>query len=249
MVTTAAPSAAEPHDASADARPEPVAASLSRINALRYHRDKRIAHRVSMLHSWRVDKLAQCYSQLVKVPPQRALLEYYLRNIFCGIDLADVGNIDSAVNAVDRLFEDTALLQAALEYSALAAEINESLAVSLNLDSEAAYLTEDIFSKACRREDVWPKMARQITLLQFFFAEMTGLLSSRKMQIGLKLAKVPAQLYGFGDFHRLITSGLKVLKHCPDLDDVLSLFLKHERAIFDRIAGGQLPVFTPLNEA
>lgn len=202
-----------------------------------------------MLQRWRVERMERCYTLLINQPSQRALLQYYFAHIHGGIDVSEVRDIDSAVGVVDRFFSDTVLLQVALEYTALAGEIAESLTLFLGLDSGSKAIAESAFSEFSRSGDLTPKMRRQIVLVEFFFNSLAELLTDRKVQIGLKLAKVPARLYGVGNFHSLITAGFDVLKRCPDLDGVVDLFVRQEQAVVWRIEASQLPLFVPLCEA
>ena len=226
-----------------------VTASLARIQSLRHHRDPDFAIAVTTLQRWRVERMEQCYTQLVDLPSQRALLQYYLEHIHGGLDVSEVRDIDSAVAVVDRFFSDTALLRAALEFTALAGEVAESLTASLELDLGREVIVESAFAQACCSGDLTLKMRRQIVLIEFFFTLLADLLTDRKLRLGLKLAKVPAHLYGVGNFHSLITTGFDVLKRCPDLDGVVDLFVRQEQAVVSRIETCQPPLFAPLQEA
>lgn len=216
---------------------------IARGLSLRKYTDPQFAEKVSVLVQWRGELMRAAYRDLAQDPAVAAVLDYYFNEVFAGIDLSEFQGADKTIALAEKLFTGTDMLRSALEFNAIAGEVEERLARELFENMRVSEIDESAFTDAAHNSGVIDDMRRQIECFNLFADDLNTTVADRKVVAAIKLARVPAKMGGFAKTYALVAQGFKALSRTADPEKIAATIAERELAMIDRLASRKRPLY------
>jgi hypothetical protein len=216
---------------------EQIVRDIRRVQVLRKNSDDAVyLERLKHLQQWQTQRMEHSYHELMADPYYRSLLDFFLHDIFRGIDLSEVEDkLDRVSQVVSKLFTGTDMLFAVLEFNAVTGELDQILTETLFECMKVDTITPENYAQACREANVFNTMLRQKQLVKLFADDLNKTVRSKLIYAAIKLAKLPAQKAGFGDLYQMIEKGFTVLSELENPEVLIGKIIEHEKQIVESI--------------
>lgn len=225
-----------------------IVENIERYHRLERHSDPQLNAWIVELEQWKAGRMLYAYRPIMQEATVEELLNYYLDEVFCGIDLSEFKSAKRAIGIIQKFFTGTDMLASALEFNALTGEMNQQLARLLFADGNAD-LNEERYIWACHEAGVVDDLFRQMELFYIFADDLNKTVADKRVVATIKLATMPAKLGGFKKIHKLAADGLSKLRAVDDPETLAQSLILGERRIAERVASKTLPLYRPITEA
>lgn len=225
-----------------------IIANVERCLALQRYHDDSFAKQLLQVQQWQQQRLTETYQVMLQSPEQEALIRFFLDEIYHCIDLTHLDDkLTITAKLVDKLFTDLQLVDIALEFNALNAELDESITRTLFQTMGVSNVTADNYAAAFRQENRELR-ERQLQLLNRFAEEARDCVNDNFVYNAFKLAKYPAKLGGLGSLHQMIARGFEAMRAIDAPSDLIVTLLDHERGIYRDLFEGVTHPFRAYSE-
>ena len=233
-----------------DAAAARLATHLAGVTQLRRsaNADPALKSALLTLKAWQSARLARTYPDLLASPRYRDAALFFLNDLY---GPKDFSRRDEDVKRI--LPKLTALLPAAaLSSIADAMELDE---LSERLDQAVlralppgAPLTEPGYAAAYRSGTTPASRMHQITLTQRICTGVDKLTHIPLLLATLKLMRAPARLAGLGELQHFLENGFVTFKGMRGADEFLSIILRRETLLMERLFAAHPEPFAALAE-
>ena len=233
-----------------DAASARLAAHLAGVTQLRRHANADPAAKAAILalKAWQSARLARTYPDLLASPRYRNAALFFLNDLY---GPKDFSRRDEDVKRI--LPKLTALLPAAALASIADAmeldELSETLDQAvLRALSPGAPVTEAAYAAAYRSGSTHASRALQIKLTQRICTGVDKLTHIPLMLATLKLMRAPARMAGLGELQHFLENGFVTFKAMRGADEFLSIILRRETRLMERLIAAHPEPFAGLAE-
>ena len=187
---------------------------------------------LSQLQAHQSARMRHTHRDWYATPTDGLLLDFIVGDVYRGIDLASLeGRLATAERVLGTLFNDFELVQVAVAFTAITSSLDDELASLLPMANDDA-IDDRAYARAVRQQNRMAERTRQGALLLHFTRLLVALQDDRIAWRAIQWAKLPAQLAGFGGFHRLVSHGFPTLCGVRDAADKVEQFIAVESAYF-----------------
>ncbi|MBV1884275.1 MAG: hypothetical protein KUG82_21720 [Pseudomonadales bacterium] len=204
---------------------------LQRYRSLRRHLDERseFNRRLNRVQAFRQQRMRINHDALFSDPHDRRVMEFFLLEMYAGLDLSQVGsNFEKAIKLALKLVSNPELVSATLEYSVLAAELDELLVAVLFENMKVKEITADNYINANRLANSYENRIRQIELIKSLTLDLDKNSKSRLVYSAFKIAKGPAKLGGLGDMYGILAKGYEAVRYVKSPERLVAAMMDIE---------------------
>ena len=229
-------------------QPGPVAQQLKRdldrYRSLRQHQEDEANFRDALykLQNWQAQRMRQTHEALLEDDRYRVATEFFLEDIYGGIDLSDLANeAERAINAALRILPEKVMVTAthALELNALTAELDELLADYLFHELGATDITMDAYTEAFRKSASQEMRTRQVALAKEMAVGLDKYVRSRIIFSTFKLVKRPAHRAGIGNLYGFMGKAFDAMRPMGSASEVIHRIVDREAELIEAIFSGE----------
>jgi hypothetical protein len=216
---------------------EQIVRDIRRVQVLRKGSgDAVYLERLKSLQQWQTQRMEHSYSELMANAHYRPLLEFFLHDIFRGIDFSAIGGrLDKVSTIVSKLFTGTDMLFAVLEFNAVTGELDQLMTETLFEQMKVERITAENYVQACHQAQVFDVMHRQKTLVKLFSDDLNKTVRSKLVYAAIKLAKLPAEKAGFGNLYQMIERGFSALSVIENPEALIDQIIRHEMQVVENM--------------
>lgn len=162
------------------------------------------------------------------------VIDYFAEHMLGSVDLGGL-EADPVASAkrLQRLLGDTDSAAAAVEFAALAEELDRALAAKL----DDGPVTLPAYVRAYRAVGRAADRRRQLGLVAFVADDLGGVARSRLSYMAFKMARRPARAAGFGVFYDLLAAGFEALRADQRAEQRIGGWLATEGVAVERLLG------------
>ena len=232
--------------------PGPIAQQLTRdlnrYRGLKQHQEGQDEFRdvLYKLHRWQADRMRKTHQALLDDERYRVATEFFLEDIYGGIDLRDLANeAERAINAALRILPEKVMLTAthALELNALTAELDELLADFLFNEMGESDISVEAYSEAFRRSAPHELRQRQTQLAKEMAIGLDKYVRSRLIFSTFKLVKRPAHRAGIGNLYGFMGKAFDAMRPMGRASEVIHRIVDREAELMEAIFSGDTSPF------
>lgn len=209
---------------------------IERYRSLRRHHNPRSQFNthLSKLQNYQQMRMRQTYDGLFGDPHHRRLIDFFLREMYSGLDMSHLGsNVDKAINLALKLVSNPSLIAASLEFNALTAELDELLTAVLFESMGVEDVNHDNYNEANRLANTIEVRRRQIELIRLLSRDLDRNSKSKVVYSAFKLAKTPAKLGGLADLYNVLASGFDSIRYVKSPESLISTIMDQEAKILE----------------
>ncbi|MDX5299357.1 MAG: hypothetical protein LPK85_10465 [Gammaproteobacteria bacterium] len=202
---------------------------------------------LARLKQWQAQRLRQTYTALLQSPRHHALVSYFLEDIYNGLDLHEAAStLDKSLRLASRLLSDMRLIELALAFNALNAELDEQLAHVLFVEMGCESLSEERYAQACQRLNRIEDQQLALALVEAFAEGLEDVIHDPGVYRAFRLARIPVRMSSLRGLYDLIERGFDVMRALPDAEQTIQRIVRHEQHILQRIQEVDPAPFRPL---
>lgn len=226
-----------------------VANTQRYLELRRFSGDAQYNQNLRKMQDWQQSRMAETYWVMRQSDAEAALLNFFLTDIYNGVDLEKVGRkLKKTAKIVDTLFSDLSLVDTGIQFNTLTGEIDQQLTTHLFDKMGVSEINETVYLQALREVGDFEQRHKQIELLSLFSEKMHTVLLSPSIHTTLKLAKYPAKMGGLGEFYNLIMRGYVAITNLEDSATTISRIMHHEKQVYLDIEAGMVQPFTTYSD-
>ena len=211
---------------------------LQRYRSLRRHLDEssKFNHQLQQVQVFQQQRMRENYGGLFSDPHHRCLMEFFLEEMYAGLDLSQLGNnVDKAIKLALKLVTNPTLISATLEYSAITSELDELLTAILFENMAVDDVTLENFQQANRLANSYEVQRRKIELIKVLTKDLDRNSKSRIIYGAFKLAKGPAKLGGLGHFYGIMSKGFESIRYVKSPESLVALMMDGETKFLEEM--------------
>lgn len=227
---------------------ERIRAGIARYRAWQRHQDDALNSLVLAVQQQQTQRLRQTHAGLLANANFAPLTEFFLSEIYTGLDLAELAReVEKALPVATRMLPDSVMRTAAIavEANALTGELDEAVAHHL-LELGISQPNDNDIIAAYRACNHYPERYEQMRLLRELGLGLDRYVRSRLITATFKMAARPARMAGLSGLYDFMAKGFAVMKPVKSVADFLDSFIGREKRILDNIAKGHEHPFTIL---
>lgn len=215
---------------------------IEQARQVSWHIEPELAAPLAALRRWQADRLARTYADLSADPRYRAATRFFLDDLYGAVE--PTGRDDDIERiyplAVQALSAETLRSWAlAMEPDALSRRLDHELVRALvEQPGVREAVTEQAYAEAYRRCDNYDERRHQIELIGRIGRILDEVVGRPMLYTTLRLARVPAQMAGFGALQSFLERGFAAFRKMGGADRFLDTIVSRETRILDRIYAG-----------
>ena len=217
---------------------------LNRYRQLRQHDENEPGFRESLfrLQGWQAQRMRKTHQQLLADERYRIATEFFLQDIYGGIDLTDIANeAERALNKALKVLPEKVMTTAtyALELNALSAELDERLADYLFCEMGVADISMEYYTEAFRRSATLELRLRQVELARKLAVGLDKYVRSRVVYTTFKWVRKPAHKAGIQNLYEFMGKGFEAMRPMGSASEVIHRIVDREAELIDAIFSGE----------
>jgi hypothetical protein len=203
--------------------------------------------RLEQLRAWQSQRLAVTYADLLAEPQFTPAGRFFLSDVYAARDLSQRDrDFQRLHDMLARLLPDhmLRLLKSAIQMNQLSNALDQDLlnAIFYDLGADDG-ITPELYAKGYRICDNYEARLAQIELLVDILSEVGDGSHLPLVGFTLRLARAPAQRYGWFELHDFLVRGYTAFKQMHDVDRFVSTIKEREIRILDAIFAGDSDPF------
>lgn len=226
---------------------------LERYYNLRQHDASQIEYKNNFiaLQKWQAQRLKTTHSSLLNNPVTRDATEFFLTDIYGGIDLTDLARdvervLFKALRVLPEKVMETSAL--AMELNALTADLDERVTDILFYDYKVSAITDEAYCEAFRQACDKSLRQHQAQMMAQLGRGLDKYVRSRLVFGAYKLARKPAENAGLRALTGFLDRGFKVMRPMESTEKLMCAIVDVETELFDRIYAGHAAPFSLIAE-
>ncbi len=217
---------------------------LNRYRGLKQHDPSEKVFREALfkLQKWQAQRMRKTHQSLLENQQYRVATEFFLDDIYGGIDLTDIANeAERVINKALKILPETVMVTAtyALELNALSAELDEQLAQCLFYDMGEHEISMATYTEAFRRSADLHTRQRQVELAKMLAEGLDKYVRSRVVHTTFKLVKKPAHRAGIGNLYGFMGKGFDAMRPMGSASEVIHRIVDRELELIEQIYAGE----------
>jgi hypothetical protein len=221
---------------------------LDRYRQLRQHDDSENHFRESLyrLQKWQAQRMRKTHQALLEDDRCRVATEFFLQDIYGGIDLSDIANeAERALNKALKILPEKVMVTAtyALELNALSAELDERLAHFLFYEMDEAEISFASYTDAFRESAPKALRERQVELAKKLAVGLDKYVRSRVIYTTFKMVRKPAHRAGIHNLYEFMGKGFDAMRPMGSASEVIHRIVDREAELIDAIFSGESDPF------
>jgi tetratricopeptide (TPR) repeat protein len=216
---------------------------LNRYRSLKQHDTSEPEFREALfkLQKWQAQRMRKTHQGLLENDKYRVATEFFLDDIYGGIDLSDIANeAERVINKALKILPEKVMVTAtyALELNALSAELDESLADYLFYEMGESDICMEAYTEAFRRSADLEIRQRQVELAKSLAVGIDKYVRSRVVYTTFKLVKKPAHKKGIGNLYNFMGKGFEAMRPMGSASEVIHRIVDRELELVEQIFAG-----------
>ena len=221
---------------------------LTRYRELKQHNDTQQEFREALfcLQRWQAQRMRKTHQQLLEDEKYRVATEFFLQDIYGGIDLSDIANeAERALNKALKILPEKVMVTAtyALELNALSAELDERLAEFLFFEMGEQEVSMAAYTEAFRLSAPLELRQRQVELAKKLGVGLDKYVRSRVIYTTFKMVRKPAHKAGVQNLYEFMGKGFEAMRPMGSASEVIHQIVDREAALIEAIFSGELQPF------
>ena len=217
---------------------------LNRYRQLKQHDESLADFRESLyrLQSWQAQRMRKTHQQLLEDEKYRVATEFFLQDIYGGIDLTHIANeAERALNKALKILPEKVMVTAtyALELNALSAELDELLADYLFNHMGESDISMEAYTEAFRRSASLELRQRQVDLARHLAVGLDKYVRSRVIYTTFKLVRKPAHKAGIQNLYEFMGKGFDAMRPMGSASAVIHRIVDREAELIEAIFSGE----------
>ena len=216
---------------------------LQRYRGLKQHDESQSEFRDALfnLQKWQAQRMRKTHQTLLEDDKYRVATEFFLDDIYGGIDLTDIANeAERVINKALKILPEKVMVTAtyALELNALSAELDERLADYLFYEMGETDISMEAYTEAFRRSAALELRQRQVELAKQLAVGLDKYVRSRLVYSTFKLVKKPAHRAGIGNLYGFMGKGFDAMRPMGSASDVIHRIVDKEYELIEQVFSG-----------
>ncbi len=217
---------------------------LNRYRQLKQHDESQPDFRESLyrLQNWQAQRMRKTHQQLLEDEKYRVATEFFLQDIYGGIDLTDIANeAERALNKALKILPEKVMVTAtyALELNALSAELDERLADYLFDIMGEVEISMEAYTEAFRLSAPLELRQRQVDLARKLGVGLDKYVRSRVIHTTFKLVRKPAHKAGIQNLYEFMGKGFDAMRPMGSASMVIHRIVDREAELIEAIFSGE----------
>lgn len=198
--------------------------------------------RLKLLREWQSTRLTFTHSDLLEHPRYRPATLFFLSDVYAPRDFSQRNyDIQKAYDAMRKAVPERVVhtLAETIELHQFTDELDTKLAdVLFDQLGVVDIISHEQYAEAYRVCDNYDDRVRQIEMITAIGRSVDRIVRLPFIGLTLKLAHTPAHLAGWQELQGFLERGFAAFKRMKGAEEFLSLLVKREMAILDRIYAG-----------
>lgn len=216
---------------------------LGRYRSLKQHDENEQTFRDALfdLQKWQAQRMRKTHTALLEDDKYRIATEFFLDDIYGGIDLTDIANeAERVINKALKILPEKVMVTAtyALELNALSAELDERLADYLFYEMGESDISMEAYTEAFRRSASLEERQRQVDLAKKLAVGIDKYVRSRVVYTTFKLVRKPAHNAGIGNLYGFMGKGFDAMRPMGSASAVIHRIVDRELELVEEIYQG-----------
>lgn len=193
-----------------------------------------------MLQQWQRNRLADTYSDLMSVDNTRPACEFFLDELYGGLDfLKRDQDLDKVMPVMVRFLPGYALASLAAAFELQAISLDFDMQVS-GIISKRGISDLDLagYASAYRECGDRPQRERQILLIRRLGMDLSGLVDKSLVSYLVRLLRGPAHAAGFGELQQFLETGLASFRQLEDRPLFVKTVYEREWMAMEKLFAG-----------
>lgn len=193
-----------------------------------------------LLQQWQRNRLAGTYSDLMSEENSRPACEFFLDELYGGLDfLKRDQELDKVMPVMVRFLPGYALGSLAAAFELQAISLDFDIQVS-RIISERGVRELDLagYASAYRQGGDRPQRERQIVLIRQLGIDLSGLVDKSLVSYLVRLLRGPAHAAGFGELQQFLETGLASFRQLEDRPLFVETVYEREWMAMEKLFAG-----------